>query len=156
METLWPTGIEAVPGSTPSHPRAQPQPPGIRWSACHPGHIPGREWRKVLATCLLRKFPTSCHFHCPLWTHVPSAKAKPHGHTQLKENWEFYSSLQATLCPAKPLGCLEGWGLLGQTTTSFHHNCHHFSHFSLFYLHQGSCFTAVFASRNGLSDWDVG
>lgn len=131
-----------------SYPRAQPQPPGIRWSACHPGHVPGREWRKVLSTCLSGKFPTSCHFHShPLsqgsatWPHPAQGRLR---------------ILLFTVSHLVPSWCLEGWGLLGQITTSFCHNSHDFSHFSLFYLYQGPCFTAVFASRNSLSGLGCG
>ena len=127
--------------------RVQPQASGTRWSCWRQNHVAGREWRKVLAICLSRKFPTSCPFHSR-----PTGQGlatRPH---QLKENWELYSLLQEAMSPAKSLGFQEGWVILGQATSHLRHSCHEsLLHFPLFFLHQGHCFNAVFANRNGLS-----
>lgn len=50
-------GIRSVCSFPLCHPRAQPQPAGIRWSSCPQNHVPGRAWRGHLPCASQGKFP---------------------------------------------------------------------------------------------------
>lgn len=140
-------GIQAVSSFPLVHPGGQPQPPGVDGASVIKTTFPAGDGGRYLSR-VSRKFPTSCRFHsCPTGQGGATWPQTAQG------------GLGIVLCCKPPRAPLlrgaPGCAFRGQT--SLCHNDQDFSaRFSLFCLHQGPCFTAVFASRNGLSGLGCG